>query len=111
MCANSISRILLPASLNVACHELLGVLLQDLVDILEQGIQRLLQRLALLRQRRGLALLLFLLNRCLARARFLFLLGHVGSHLLTAEAYNRSTRSPFADGAVSSSCSRSPGIM
>ena len=52
---------LLPASLNVACHEFLGVLLEEIVDVIEQAVQRFLQRRALLRQRGGRRLRLFLL--------------------------------------------------
>ena len=35
-------RPLLLASLNVTCHEFLGVLLEDVVDVIEQGVQHLL---------------------------------------------------------------------
>src|SRR5579863_1796133 len=68
---------LLPALLHVVADELLGVLLEDLVDLVEQVIELGLQLLALRGRRGGLGLLgrLFLARRR-RRAALLLLLCH-----------------------------------
>src|SRR5690606_31572813 len=71
-----VSRWLLAAALDVVLDELLGVLLEDLVDLVDQGVHLLLQLLALLGELLGaLARALAALVAAVAAAALLLLLG------------------------------------